>query len=84
MVWNYLVTAWRNLARHRLYGFINIAGLAVGLACAILIILFLIGATELFHNFLLFKGKERDPHFYFTLVNIALCGYCLIVIATAP
>lgn len=51
---------------------------------AILIILFLIGATELFHNFLLFKGKERDPHFYFTLVNIALCGYCLIVIATAP
>jgi putative ABC transport system permease protein len=41
MVWNYLVTAWRNLARHRLYGFINIAGLTVGLACAIFILLFL-------------------------------------------
>ncbi len=37
---NYLVIALRNIARHRLYSFINIAGLAVGLACAILIILF--------------------------------------------
>ena len=37
---NYLVTALRNLARHKLYSFINIAGLAVGLACAILIMLF--------------------------------------------
>ena len=45
-----------------------------------LLILFLIGATELFHNFLMFKGEARLPHFYFTLVNIALCGYCLTVI----
>ena len=37
---NYLVIALRNIARHKLYSFINIAGLAVGLACAILIILF--------------------------------------------
>jgi len=47
---------------------------------ALVLILFLIGATELFHNFLLFKSPERDPHFYFTLVNIALCGYCLTII----
>ena len=47
---------------------------------AALLILFLIGATELFHNFLLFKGEARLPHFYFTLVNLALCGYCLLVI----
>ena len=40
MIWNYLITAFRNLARHKLYGFINIAGLTVGLACAIFIILF--------------------------------------------
>jgi putative ABC transport system permease protein len=38
---NYVVTAMRNFARHKLYGFINIAGLAVGLACAIFIILYL-------------------------------------------
>jgi putative ABC transport system permease protein len=37
---NYLTVALRNLFRHKLYSFINIAGLAVGLACAILIILF--------------------------------------------
>ena len=30
---NYLITALRNIARHKLYSFINIAGLAVGLAC---------------------------------------------------
>ena len=37
---NYLVTALRNIARHPLYSFINIAGLAIGLACAIFILLF--------------------------------------------
>ena len=47
---------------------------------AALLILFLVGATELFHNFLLFSGEARLPHLYFTLVNIALCGYCLLVI----
>ncbi len=41
MIQNYLVTALRNFARHKLYSFINIAGLAVGLACAIFIILYL-------------------------------------------
>ncbi|HLY07154.1 MAG TPA: ABC transporter permease [Rhizomicrobium sp.] len=38
---NYLLTALRNFARHKLYSFINIAGLAVGLACAIFIVLFI-------------------------------------------
>ena len=37
---NYLVTALRNIVRHKLYSFINIAGLTVGLTCAIFIILF--------------------------------------------
>jgi putative ABC transport system permease protein len=37
---NYLVTALRNLTRHKLYSIINIAGLTVGLTCAIFIILF--------------------------------------------
>ncbi|HVW73065.1 MAG TPA: ABC transporter permease [Rhizomicrobium sp.] len=37
---NYLVSALRNIARHKLYSFINIAGFALGLACAIFIILF--------------------------------------------
>ena len=40
MIGNYLIVALRNLARHRLYSFINIAGLTVGLTCAIFVILF--------------------------------------------
>ncbi len=36
---NYLVVALRNLLRHKGYSFINIAGLAVGMACFILIVL---------------------------------------------
>ena len=48
MLWNYLVTALRSFRRHKLYGFINIAGLAVGLACAIFIILYL--RDELSYN----------------------------------
>src|ERR1044071_126183 len=38
---NYLIIALRNIIRHKLYSFINIAGLAVGLACVVLIILFI-------------------------------------------
>jgi putative ABC transport system permease protein len=37
---NYLVTAFRNIFRHKLYSFINIGGLAIGLAACILIFLF--------------------------------------------
>ncbi|HEY4276056.1 MAG TPA: ABC transporter permease [Rhizomicrobium sp.] len=40
MLHNYLITALRNFSRHKLYSFINIAGLTVGLTCAIFIILF--------------------------------------------
>ena len=38
---NYLITALRNFTRHKLYSFINIAGLTVGLACTTFIILLL-------------------------------------------
>jgi putative ABC transport system permease protein len=41
MIGSYLAIALRNIVRHPLYSFINIAGLAVGLACAIFIILFI-------------------------------------------
>src|ERR1700754_442191 len=40
MFHNYLVTAIRSILRHKLYSFINIAGLTVGLTCAIFITLF--------------------------------------------
>lgn len=37
---NYLKIAWRNIRRHKAYAGINIFGLAVGLGCAVVIILF--------------------------------------------
>jgi putative ABC transport system permease protein len=40
MFGNYLIVALRSIVRHRLYSFITIAGLAVGLACVVLIGLF--------------------------------------------
>ena len=40
MYGNYLKTAFRNLMRNKLYSFINIAGLAIGLAACSLILLF--------------------------------------------
>ncbi|MBN2409423.1 MAG: ABC transporter permease [Candidatus Aminicenantes bacterium] len=41
MLANYLRTAWRNLKKYKLFSFINIAGLAVGMACCILIFLWI-------------------------------------------
>ena len=40
MLKNYLTIAWRNLMVHRLFSAINVLGLAIGLACSILIVLF--------------------------------------------
>ena len=37
---NYFKTAFRNLARNKIYSFINIAGLSLGLACTMLIMLY--------------------------------------------
>jgi putative ABC transport system permease protein len=37
---NYLIIALRNIIRHKLYSFINIAGLAIGLTSVIFVILF--------------------------------------------
>lgn len=37
---NYFKTAWINLRRNKIYSFINISGLSIGLACAMLILLY--------------------------------------------
>ena len=41
MLTNYLKIAWRNLVRNKVYSFINIGGLAVGMAASILIFLWI-------------------------------------------
>lgn len=41
MLRNYLKIAVRNLLKHKTYSFINLAGLAIGIACCVLMLLFI-------------------------------------------
>lgn len=58
MIKNYFKIALRNLARFKIYSFINITGLAVGMACSILIILFI--QNELSYD----KFQENSDRIY--------------------
>ncbi len=63
-----------------------IGGLAVAFGLwpfwgALALIAFLIPATAFYHNALMFRGKDRDPHIYPVTVNLALCGAFLLVMA---
>ena len=40
MIYNYIKIAIRNLSRNKVYSFINISGLSIGLACCMLILLY--------------------------------------------
>ncbi len=48
MLKNYLKSAFRNIKRHKGYAFINIIGLAIGMACCILIVMYIV--TELSYD----------------------------------
>jgi putative ABC transport system permease protein len=41
MIKNYLKIAWRNMLRNKVSTFINISGLSIGIACALLIVIFI-------------------------------------------
>src|SRR6202050_3225842 len=53
MIRNYLKLAWRNLLKDRQFSFLNLLGLSVGLACALLICLWI--ADE-------YGMEEYNPH----------------------
>ncbi len=52
MIKNYFKIAFRNLKRNKIYSFINISGLSIGLACAMLILLYVKDEVsyDRFHN----------------------------------
>jgi len=63
---NYLKTTFRNTTRHRGYSFINLAGLAIALACVILILLWVQHelSYDRFHEkaddiFMVLRGEEE-------------------------
>lgn len=47
MIRNYLKIAWRNIIKNKAHTFINIAGLSVGLACSLLILLWVQNELEI-------------------------------------
>jgi putative ABC transport system permease protein len=66
MLTNYFKTTFRNLWKNRAYSFLNIAGLAIGIACAALIFLWVENEVTYNHNFekrnYLYKVYENQTH----------------------
>ena len=64
MLSNYFKTAWRNLIKNKVHSFINIAGLSVGIACSLLILLWVQNelSVDAFHKngARLYKVYERE------------------------
>ncbi|AFK03712.1 protein of unknown function DUF214 [Emticicia oligotrophica DSM 17448] len=56
MIRNYLKIAWRNILKNKLYSFINIFGLAIGLTCFLLITLYVVDELSYDRQF---KDAER-------------------------
>jgi len=64
MLRNYLVIAWRNLLRHKLYSVVSISGLATGMACCILIGLYM-------QHELSYDRFHEDAHRIYRLISPA-------------
>src|SRR3990170_7018019 len=64
MIRSYILIAFRNMQRHRLHAFVNILGLSIGIACCILIALFV--QFELSYD----KDNKRADRIYRMAVNV--------------
>ena len=78
MLKNYIKTALRNIERHRGYSFINIMGLAIGMACCILILLWVQD------EFSFDKFHENYKDLYHTIPKIGDTRYYSNPLAFAP
>ena len=68
MLKNYLLIAWRNVLKNKTFSFINITGLAIGLACFLLIALFVL--DELSYD----KFNEKADRIYRVNARIKFGG----------
>ena len=69
MLKSYLTVALRSLRRHRAYSFINIAGLAVGMACVLLIFLYI--QDERSYD----QYHAKKDRIYRLVTSVAQAGY---------
>lgn len=78
MLKNYLIISFRYLKRHKGYSFINISGLAIGMSCAILILLWV-------QDELSFDSFNRNAHNIYRVVeNQHYAGDKLVPVAVTP
>src|ERR1043165_9911867 len=75
---NYLTVALPNIVNHKLYSFINIAGLALGLACVILVMLFIRYETSYD------KWLPDSSHLYRVETTTHLAGRPAVTSAAVP
>ncbi|WP_336517542.1 ABC transporter permease [Pollutibacter soli] len=61
---NYLTIAWRNLTKNKLYSFINIGGLSVGLSMCMLIMLYVA------HEMSFDQFHKKANHIFYPVMNI--------------
>jgi len=78
MLKNYATITWRNTKRHKTYSFINIAGLAVGLACCLLIALWIL--DERSYD----RIHENRDRLFRVVVNQPSSGEMRKIVATPP
>ena len=78
MLENYLKVAWRHLARHKGYMFINITGLALGMACALLILLYV--QDELSYD----QHHEQADQIYRVALDVDVSGEVFRTARTTP
>jgi putative ABC transport system permease protein len=80
MIKNYLKVAFRNIRRHKGFSFINIAGLAIGLACCLLITIWVLDelSYDKFHeNAANLYRVEEDQHYSGRIFYVYVTPYPL-------
>src|SRR3954469_20692656 len=63
MIRNYFIVAWRNLRKNKVFSFINIIGLSAGIACCMLIALYLKDEVS-------FDRYQRDASSIYQLATV--------------
>ncbi|MGZ3811432.1 MAG: ABC transporter permease [Mucilaginibacter sp.] len=82
MIRNYVKTAWRNLLRNKAFSFINIFGLAVGLACCMFITSYLY--SELTYDTYSVNSKQLYRVGLTALGNGSITDFPMVDIAVGP
>ena len=82
MIRNYIKTAWRNLIKNKVFSFINVFGLAAGLACCMFIASYLY--SELTYDTYSVNSKQLYRVGIYTLGNGGTTNFPMVDVAVGP